>query len=640
MPVQSGQNLIQSMRLQPYVDGIRDRMGFHRDMFEQACLPVVELAAEWVQLLPASESHHHAQPGGLLTHMMETATHALRFRQGYLLPVGAPPEEIPARKHRWTYAVFLAALLHDIGRPIADINVVVYRSGKACGKWHPLAGSMPEQGITEYSLNFEVRRDYELHRKLPIVLFQRLVPPNILAWLAEDAALMAELTTYLSGEKTPGALLEIAVKADSESVRANLMHGPRTRFASAKTVPLIERLMQALRLMLEEGRLSLNRAGSHGWIHDGKAWFVSKRLADEVRQFLTDRESGEGIPSKDKNDRLFDTWQEYGALIPTEDNRAVWQVAVSLDDGWKQTFTVLCFPLERLFSHPGLYPEPVRGTVASVAPGEVESGVPEGEPESPDAPDQAEPGSSYREDNLELALSADDGFPVQAQVNSPGAPAAPKREPSFALPALRAPDTAKTVPAAVRRTAPENPAESFLNDEDTAIAKPRARTAATLKPVAPAGQMAAPAASSSKKPPTDAALRFMRWIQEGLAEGSMAYNRADAMIHFVPEGMMLVSPLIFRRFADLFGEDGAGAPSDRPALKQGTGIQRQVTNAGWHLVTGEKKNNIQRYTVIGADGQGRKLISGVVIVDPSRFVNPLPENNPCIVRFEQQLEHS
>jgi len=101
-------------------------------------------------------------------------------------------------------------------------------------------------------------------------------------------------------------------------------------------------------------------------------------------------------------------------------------------------------------------------------------------------------------------------------------------------------------------------------------------------------------------------MRFMRWIQEGLSDGSMSYNRADAMIHFVDEGMMLVSPVIFRKFAELFGEEGDGTPSDRAGSKLGTGIQRQVTNAGWNLVTGEKKSNIQRYMVIGADGEGKK----------------------------------
>ncbi len=642
LPVQSGEALLGSLQLQPYLDGIRDRMGFHQTMFAKDCEPLILRAAEWVQLLPASESHHHSQPGGLLTHMMETTTHALRFRQGYLLPVGAPPEEIPARKHRWTYAVFLGALLHDIGRPIADINVIAYRSGKPCGKWHPLAGSMLEQGITEYAINFEVKRDYDLHRKLPIVLFQRLVPPHVLAWLAEDAELMAELSDYLSGESSNrGALLEIATKADSESVKNNLMHGPRTRFAAAKTVPLIERLMQALRLMLEEGHLSLNRAGSHGWVYDGKILFVSKRLADEVRQFLVARESGEGVPGKDKNDRLFDTWQEYGALVPTEDNRAVWNVRVSLDDGWTQALTVLSFPLDKLFQHPGQYPETVRGTVAPLQPGAT---VGSGQVDSPSVPglDESDTRDATDADSTEenLNLDLEPSQESQPSAGDPQKSIAEKREPSFALPSL---NTRSAKSLAVRQTETAHGRkvdDAYLSDDDAARPRQRIKDATVLKPVSPAGQSQSLLQASAKKPPSGAALRFMRWIQEGLADGTMAYNRSDAMIHFVEDGMMLVSPLIFRRFAELFGEDGEGTPSDKPAMKLGTGIQRQVTNAGWHLVSGDKKSNIQRYTVIGADGQGRKLISGVVIVDPARFVNPLPAYNPCIVRFEQALEHA
>ncbi|OYZ53600.1 MAG: hypothetical protein B7Y21_15095, partial [Hydrogenophilales bacterium 16-61-112] len=130
---------------------------------------------------------------------------------------------------------------------------------------------MLDQGLTHYTLNFEITRDYDLHKKLPIVLFQRLVPSHVLAWLADDVQLMGDLTSYLSGDdQDKGVLREIVTRADSESVKNNLMQGPRTRFASARSVPLIERLMQALRLMLEEGRLSLNRAGSHGWVYDGK----------------------------------------------------------------------------------------------------------------------------------------------------------------------------------------------------------------------------------------------------------------------------------------------------------------------------------------------------------------------------------
>ena len=632
LAVQPGAEVLTQLRLQGHIDGCRERMGFDAALFQNDCLPVILQAAEWAQLLPASESHHHAQPGGLVTHMMESAVHALRFRQGYLLPVGAAPEDIPERRHRWTYAVFLAALLHDIGRPMADLQIPVWRANKPSGAWQPLAGSLIDQGLTHYSVSFEITRDYDLHKKLPVILLQRLVPPHVLAWLAADAQLMTELTSYLSGDESyKGALCEIVTLADSESVRSNLLLGPRTRFASAKAEPLIERLMQALRLMLEEGRLSLNRAGAHGWVHDGHIWFVSKRLADDVRQFLTERESSEGIPGKDKNDRLFDTWQEYGALRPTPDNRAVWHVMVRLDEGWEQRLTVLCFALDKLFASPAAYPESMRGKV--IADFSEAAGI-ESNPDTETVfLESQESVAAIDADQLELPnlnRSAPVTTPTESPVRS-----------NAALPPLRAP-----APAAVLRdTKPQQARnEGFLDDADAAsprAAKPRPPPqAAALKPIAPAGQTAAPRIGGpNKKEPTGAAIRFMRWIQEGLADGSLSYNRADAMIHFVEEGMMLVSPVIFRRFAELFGEEGDGTPSDRAGSKLGTGIQRQLTNAGWHLVSGEKKSNIQRYLVIGANGEGKKLISGVVILDPAQYVNPLPQVNPVIVRFEQPIEH-
>jgi integrating conjugative element relaxase (TIGR03760 family) len=652
LAVLRGDALIAHLGLEELVDGCRTRIQVDQSLFNKDYLPVIHNAAEWVQLLPASESHHHAHPGGLMLHMLESVLHATRFREGMMLPVGASVEEIPARKHRWTYGVFLAALLHDIGRPVADINVHIFRVGKVPDKWHPLAGSMLEQGVNQYALNFEIKsKSYDLHKKLPIVLFQRIVPSNVLAWLAEDTQLMNELTSYLSGdEHYQGALREIVTKADSESVKTNLMHGPRTRFAAAKSVPLIERLMQALRMMLaEQGRISLNRPGAQGFVFDGSVWFVSKRLADDVRAFLRERESSEGIPGPDKNDRLFDTWQEYGALTPTPEHRAVWLVMVQLDDGWEQKLTLLRFPLEKLYQATEHYPPTISGKIILIQRGEAD---PEDVFETTETaePDHIE----QQEDNVEPEIDAgqnttlhqqsgdNNPFPEPEESLAPipiysGAIQPDKKKPaSMALPTIKAP------PKPILHEQ-DGDAEEFLNEDDTAT-KPKPTKnippdPVALRPVAPAGQsMPKLGATLGAKQPSAAAHRFIRWVQDGLSSGDLKYNRADAMIHFVPEGMMLVSPTIFRRFAELFGEEGTGKPSERTGDQLGTGIQRQVTNSGWNVQTGEKKSNIQRYVVVGLEGKGKHLISGVVIMDPVRFVNPLPPINPCVVLFEKPIE--
>lgn len=642
LTVMTGGQLLQYMKLQPMIESCRDRMGFDSSVFQKDCLTVLHQVADWVQLLPASESHHHAQPGGLLVHMMETTHYALRVRQGYLLPVGAAPEEIPARKHRWTYGVFIAALLHDIGKPVADSVVTLHKNKKSIGAWHPLAGSMTQQSATHYSLSFTVNKDYSLHQKLPIILLQRFVPGHVLSWLAQDKDLMSELTQYLSGDLNyKGVLKEIITKADSESVRQNLLSGPRTRFSTSRSVPLIERLMQALRMMLEEGQLKLNQAGAHGWVFDGKLWFTSKRIADEVRNFIIARESPEGLPGQDKNDRLFDTWQEYGALIPTSENKAVWLVNITLDDGWSHDMTVICFALDKLFKDPAHYPENVRGTITVLSQITEPAIVIDSFPEAIEQSSNVELNQEVTEPfdtttTLDQPLSSLPKFvPGATDIVLAKSPAVIAKKSSSALPPI---NFKKLPEEKVSTTLLE---DAFLDSNDSAapITKKKPPQASTLKPIAPAGQTSfVPSSSKGKKEPSEAALKFMRWIQEGLASGELPYNRSDAMVHFVEDGMMLVSPLIFRKFAELFGETGDGNPSEKSGGAIGTGIQRHVTNAGWHKVSGSNKSNIQKFIVAGHDGSGKKIISGVVILDPVRFVNPLPDLNPSIIPFEKNLD--
>ena len=132
----------------------------------------------------------------------------------------------------------------------------------------------------------------------------------------------------------------------------------------------------------------------------------------------------------------------------------------------------------------------------------------------------------------------------------------------------------------------------------------------------------------------DGAGRFMAWLQPGLADGTLPVNVAGALIHFVPEGMLLVSPRIFREFAMRFGDDGHGpaAAADDPDI--GKSIQRQFLRAGWHL-RAEKGVNILSYQVMRGDRAVSQL-SGVVIPDPERFIDPVPAVNPVLVRMPAQ----
>ena len=576
LPVLGFDGLTERTGTRPVVDALRAKLGFPPEMYDAAVRPVIDAFAEFVQLLPASESHHHAEPGGLFTHTIEVASFALDYRRGQVLPKGAPPEAIGEQAHRWTYAIFIAALLHDVGKPIADLRIQLRKGPSVKEPWSPLAGSMAACGATSYRVEFVPResRQYELHGKLSVLLLNRFVPASILGWCSADDGLMRELLSYLAGEKAAqeGVLYRLVSRADSESVRRNLLTGSRVRFASARRVPLIEHLMHALRAMLKEGgRLPLNRSGAAGWIHGADIWFVSKRIADEVRAYLRAMDSMEdGIPAD--NQRLFDTWQEYGAATPNpKTGGAVWDVTVMGPD-YQHPLTVLRFPLSVLYERPELYPPEMQGRIdVNEGDGDREKGHVQVY--------EAAQGEAVIEEYLEAV----DERPQAEQ-------------PAVAVPGHSAP---------MLRTAVE-----------------------------PAWRSAAPGSLQTDATAPEAALRFMGWIQEGLATGRLRFNESGALVHFVSEGMLLVSPRIFREFAKAHGEDGKGSATPDEA-QPGKGIQRNVLRAAWH-VRADKGINMLTYHVIRG---GRRIsqLSGVVIEKPARFVNPVPPANPVLVRMSPSV---
>ncbi len=174
-PVLSGQVIIDRSGLANLIVVLRTRMGFPAETFALAARPLIEGFAELVQLQPVADSSRHGRyglygrGGGRLHRGLVIALRALDHRRGQILPRNAAPETLGALAHRWTYAVFAAALLHDVG-----------------------------SGDSED----------------PVQVFARCVPPIIHAWLGEDPALMAELRAVLAGSADPSsAIAELVVRA-------------------------------------------------------------------------------------------------------------------------------------------------------------------------------------------------------------------------------------------------------------------------------------------------------------------------------------------------------------------------------------------------------------------------------------------
>ncbi len=111
--------------------------------FDQLYLDPIRRYADYVQQLPASESHHHAYAGGMLDHGLELVACSLKLRQSSLVPSGAAPEDQAAQADAWSAAIAYGALLHDIGKIAVDLQVE-YQNGEVWPPWHgPLDRALP-----------------------------------------------------------------------------------------------------------------------------------------------------------------------------------------------------------------------------------------------------------------------------------------------------------------------------------------------------------------------------------------------------------------------------------------------------------------------------------------------------------------
>lgn len=554
LPVLSSTALLATPTRRQHLQDIERLAGIpvgHFNLFYRAA---IEAYASWVQQLPASEAHHHAGPGGMLDHALEVTTMAMARRRVHLLPHGADPETISRHQHRWTYAVFSAALLHDVGKPAVDQHVMILDGARReHGPWDPWSGPMPQE--MWYRVAFIRGRRYRMHETVAPLLARLILPQQGLSWLAQDHEVLREWLAAVNGDRdNRGVVAKIVEQADCESVARNLGAGDATRFPSARAIPLYERLLTGLRHLLSTGVLPLNRNGSAGWLVGEDLWLIPKRAVDILRDHLL-QEGHSGIPSH--NERIFDELQEHGLLTPNGE-QAIWKGQVA-GDGWSHSFTLLRFRASRIWSDSSQRPEPFSGTVTPMEmPIEpsvtTEEKLPPGEVSEPSPAPLIETTQPFSDDW--------------------------QKEETWC-----APSSSSDEPPAVKATAREK-----QNEKDEAIGT-----------------------------------EFLNWLIEGAAKGRIRINKADARLHIVPEGLLLVSPGIFRDYARAINQPHAW---DR--------AQGGFCRLGLHR-RAEDDTNIFRYKVELPDGNHDKsthTLKGIVMMDPQIVIKEEIQPNPILRRTE------
>ncbi|CAJ3538866.1 putative helicase [Burkholderia pseudomallei] len=582
---QSAASLLALPRRRKLLEHIWQRTSLSRAQFATLYRAPIERYAALVQQFPASESHHHAFPGGMLDHGLEIVAYALKLRQSRLLPVGASPEVQAAQAEAWTAATAYAALLHDIGKIAVDLDVE-YADGE---RWHPWHGPLARP----YRFRYRIDRSYRLHEAAAGLLYTQILDHHIMDWLSGFPELWSALLYVLAGHKEQaGVLGELVTQADRASVAQELGGNPQKALLAPKQA-LQRKLLEGLRHLVRN-ELKLNQPqASDGWLTNEGLWLVSKTVADKLRAYLLSQ-GIEGIP--ESNPTLFDVLQEHGIVQSTSDNKAIWKATVASPNGWTQSFTFLKLAPVSIWDTDNR-PATFMGTVR---------------------------------------VERDSGIVDDAAVTAPTTTTAyltgdTSPSPTPSLPASSVLSRASnTIDALLDLlgSPPPAPVEDVSNGPSTS---PRATADNDVSKLQSSGIAEAPrsAEPSSVSTPsfgtTPSGEHFVVWLRECIQTRRLIINDVKALVHTVAGATFLVSPGIFQRYAQEHPDVAHLAKQEQQA--DWTWVQKRFERLGLHR---KQDNGLNIWTCEVTGPRKSRRLHGYLLNDAALLFGTVLPDNPYL----------
>ncbi|MCQ1058405.1 TraI domain-containing protein [Photobacterium sp. ZSDE20] len=198
-------------------------------LFRQVIIRFTDLIGQ----TPASESHHHNWPGGLLQHSLEVASISYNYVKAQDLKARAFNDIEVRRKNRWQYGAWVCGLLHDIGKIITDMRIVGEDAKGELFIWKPLSAS-----LTEFCRQHKIDRYYidmldaqksldhsgrfKRHENVAVMLWNKVLTPEAIDYLStspdEGNGLLEQISNYLSGKPCDPYLSTAVRKGEQNSV--------------------------------------------------------------------------------------------------------------------------------------------------------------------------------------------------------------------------------------------------------------------------------------------------------------------------------------------------------------------------------------------------------------------------------------
>ena len=566
---------------------LRELTGFSRHQFDNLCLDSLRRFANAVQLAPASEAHHHSYPVGLLHHTLEVLEISLSLRRQHILPEGAPPEKSKRSTPRWTYAVFVATLLHDIGKVLVDQEfTLIFPDGRR-QQWAPLGTPIAATGAERYILSFVANRQYRQHQSLGLSMLGTLVPDEGRTWLSEEPDILVALEGICNNKPSAGIVGKILREADTRSagssIGSTLTPNSPQQIPSATESPIHERIVMGIRQMVLDRIVSTNQTGSCVFHSEGFLWIVVPEFVNRLRDHL----ASQSVKIPPKNVPIYDILTGSGIAVPSSETRSVHKDMFVRGKDFEVKLSLLKLDNAKVFPGGAMENLPGKGAGIVVFP------------------------ASAKREEVRVGEDSLTNQPVRTIVKN-----------TFNDPPPAMPDPQSEIAADGGGTAVTLAKAPSPQPGMTGAKRNEVRRGHLPQGVSDLSEMVAL---------DDQTADFLNWLIESLTSKTIKFNAPGGLVHFVDDGrMFLVSPAVFRHFSEQAGLKEEEWKAVQKSLRK-SGICHRDKKRG-------SNGNLHQYRVNIEAQTGPKsfvpTLNGMII--ERRYVeamlNPVPHDNLALVK--------
>ncbi len=200
LPIQSSKRLLQNPKVTHVLPQLQHLVYTTEERYQNLYLKSLENFAEFVQQLPSRRNFHFNHTNGTLLLGLLRAFQTMRLYREQNPIKSYARDKVPANIALWSYALYTAALFLGVGEIYATYWVSLCDAhGEFKQRWQPKSGPMTQYDASHYRYSFEQETRDAIANLDTLVVAEKLLPKEGLAWIASDKYVYELWSAILTG---------------------------------------------------------------------------------------------------------------------------------------------------------------------------------------------------------------------------------------------------------------------------------------------------------------------------------------------------------------------------------------------------------------------------------------------------------